>query len=146
MTEFVVSEWEGVDVVGLADCRVGAAIAVSDMTRAREFYETALGLVPATDHEPENNVMYVCGAGTIVHVFATPHAGTATSTVAGWEVDDIERTVDELTGRGVAFEQYDGDGIHTDARGIATFPGDNRVAYFKDPDGNVLSLAQPGPG
>ena len=131
--------------MGLAGCRVGAAIAVSDMARAREFYEGTLGLVPATDHEPENNVTYVCGAGTIVHVFTTPHAGTASSTVAGFEVDDIGRMVEELTGLGVVFEQYHGDGIETDARGIATFPGDNHVAYFKDPDGNVLSLAQPGP-
>jgi predicted enzyme related to lactoylglutathione lyase len=130
--------------MGLAGCRVGASIAVSDMTRAREFYESVLELTPATDHEPENNVTYACGAGTRVHVFTTPHAGTATSTVAGFEVDDIERVVDELSGKGVVFEQYDEPGLRTDARGIATFPGDNRVAYFKDPDGNVLSLAQPG--
>jgi catechol 2,3-dioxygenase-like lactoylglutathione lyase family enzyme len=128
----------------LGGCRVGAAIPVSDMARAREFYETTLGLTPATDHEPENNVMYVCGGGTVVHVFTTPKAGTSQATVAGWEVDDIERIVDELTADGVVFEQYDGDGITTDARGIATFPGDNRVAYFTDPDGNILSIAQPG--
>jgi catechol 2,3-dioxygenase-like lactoylglutathione lyase family enzyme len=114
------------------------------MARAREFYETTLGLTPATDHEPANNVRYVCGGGSVVHVFTTPHAGTSRATVAGWEVDDIERIVDELTADGVVFEQYDGDGIHTDARGIATFPGDNRVAYFTDPDGNILSIAQPG--
>jgi catechol 2,3-dioxygenase-like lactoylglutathione lyase family enzyme len=130
--------------MGLAGCRVGAAIAVSDMARSREFYESVLGLVPATDHEPEDNVTYVCGGGTVVHVFTTPNAGTATSTVAGFEVADIEQMVDELAARGVVFEQYDGDGIQTDARGIASFPGDNRVAYFKDPDANVLSLAQPG--
>jgi len=128
----------------LGGCRVGAAIPVSDMVRAREFYETRLGLTPATDHEPENNVTYLCGGGTVVHVFTTPNAGTSRATVAGWEVDDIERIVDELTADGVVFEQYDGDGIHTDARGIATFPGDNRVAYFTDPDGNILSIAQPG--
>jgi catechol 2,3-dioxygenase-like lactoylglutathione lyase family enzyme len=131
--------------MGLAGCRVAAAIAVSDMARAREFYETVLGLSPATDHEPENNVRYECGGGTVVHVFTTPHAGATSATVAGWGVDDIEAIVDELTGRGVVFEQYDEDGLRTDARGIATFPGDNRVAYFKDPDGNVLSVAQPGP-
>ena len=130
----------------LGGCRVGAAIAVSDMTRTRAFYEGVLGLAPATDHEPADNVRYVCGEGTVVHVFTTPHAGTATSTVAGWEVGDIEAVVDELAARGVGFEQYDEPGLRTDPRGIATFPGDNRVAYFKDPDGNILSIAQPGPG
>jgi catechol 2,3-dioxygenase-like lactoylglutathione lyase family enzyme len=130
----------------LGNCRVGAAIAVSDMTRARAFYETALGLSPATDHEPADNVRYRCGEGTLVHVFTTPHAGTARSTVAGWEVGDIAGVVDELTARGVVFEQYDEPGLKTDARGIVTFAGDNRVAYFKDPDGNILSIAQPGPG
>lgn len=129
----------------LRDSRVGAAIAVSDMARAREFYEGILGLRPATDHEPAGNVRYLCGEGTTVHVFVTPHAGSATSTVAGWEVADIERTVEELAARGVVCEQYDADGIHTDERGIATFEGDNKVAYFKDPDGNTLSIAQPGP-
>jgi catechol 2,3-dioxygenase-like lactoylglutathione lyase family enzyme len=129
----------------LGGSRVGAAIAVSDMTRARAFYEGVLGLTPATDHEPADNVRYACGEGTLVHVFTTPHAGTATSTVAGWEVDDIGRVVAELAARGVVFERYDGPGLRTDARGVATFPGDNHVAYFKDPDGNVLSIAQPGP-
>jgi len=128
----------------LGQSRVGAAIAVTDMARSRAFYEGALGLTPATDHEPPDNVRYVCGEGTVVHVFTTPHAGTATSTVAGWEVDDIGRAVAELAGRGVVFERYDLPGLRTDEDGIASFPGPNYVAYFKDPDGNVLSIAQPG--
>ena len=127
----------------LGQSRVGAAIAVTDMARSRAFYEGALGLTPATDHEPPDNVRYVCGEGTVVHVFTTPHAGTATSTVAGWEVDDIGRAVAELAGRGVVFERYDLPGLRTDEDGIASFPGPNYVAYFKDPDGNVLSIAQP---
>lgn len=52
--------------------------------------------------------------------------------------------VGELTARGVAFEQYDMPPIVTDARGIATFPGGAKVAYFADPDGNILSIAQAG--
>lgn len=128
--------------MSLSDFRVGAAIAVSDMDRATEFYEGKLGLRRATDHEPDNNHAYACGDGTIVHVFLSPHAGTAKSTVAGWGVDDVERWVDELTARGVRFEQYHEGPVQTDEKGIADFGGNAKVAYFKDPDGNILSIAQ----
>jgi hypothetical protein len=57
-------------------------------------------------------------------------------------VDDIERVVEELTKRGVTFEQYDEPGLKTDEKSIATFEGDAKVAYFKDPDGHTLSIAQ----
>jgi catechol 2,3-dioxygenase-like lactoylglutathione lyase family enzyme len=67
---------------------------------------------------------------------------TSTATLASWGVDDAERVVDELVGRGVAFERYDEDPIVTDEKGIATFEGDAKVAYFRDPDGNTLSIAQ----
>jgi len=90
----------------------------------------------------EDNRAYPCAEGTVIHVFLSPHAGTARSTLAGWGVDDIERVVDELSARGVVFEQYDEPPIVTDAKGIAHFEGGAKVAYFKDPDGNTLSIAQ----
>jgi catechol 2,3-dioxygenase-like lactoylglutathione lyase family enzyme len=62
------------------------------------------------------------------------------STVLGWSCADIVARVEELTQRGVAFERYAG--IGQDERGIATFPSGDKVAWFKDPDGNVLSLTQ----
>ena len=127
--------------MSLSNYRVGAAAAVSDMKRAREFYEGLLGLVPATDHEPTNNIAYACADGTLIHVFLSPYAGTAKSTMAGWFVPDLEDVVDELTAKGVPFEHYSEGPIITDARGIAHFDGNNRVAYFTDPDGNILSLA-----
>jgi catechol 2,3-dioxygenase-like lactoylglutathione lyase family enzyme len=124
----------------LSEYRVGAAIAVSDIDRARAFYEGKLGLAPATDHEPADNVTYRCGGDSVIHVFLSPFAGTAKSTMAGWDVPDIEAVVDELTSRGVPFEHYSEGPILTDERGIADFGGGNRVAYFTDPDGNILSL------
>ena len=60
----------------------------------------------------------------------------------GWGVDDVEEVVDELTSKGVTFERYDEGPIVTDEKGIATFDGGARVAYFKDPDNNTLSIAQ----
>jgi catechol 2,3-dioxygenase-like lactoylglutathione lyase family enzyme len=128
--------------VSLSNYKVAAAVAVSDMQRARAFYEGKLGLVPDANAENEDNVRYVCGEGSLIYVFASPYAGTAQSTVAGWGVDDIEAVVDELAANGVEFEQYDLPGLVTDERGIATFEGDAKVAYLKDPDGNVLSIAQ----
>jgi catechol 2,3-dioxygenase-like lactoylglutathione lyase family enzyme len=128
-------------MISLSDHRVGAAIAVAEMARAREFYEEVLGLVVDTDSG--NNVAYSCADGTIIHVFETPNAGNATATLAGWEVYDIERAVHDLSAQGVIFEHYDAGPIITDASGIATFEGDAKVAYFKDPDGNILSIASP---
>jgi catechol 2,3-dioxygenase-like lactoylglutathione lyase family enzyme len=133
--------------MGLSEYKVAAAIAVSDMDSARAFYEGKLGLSPATDHEPEDNRAYRCGEGSVIHVYSSPeHAGRSTATLAGWYVDDIERVVDKLTSKGVTFERYDEGPIITDEKGIATFEGDAKVAYFKDPEGNILSIAQAPPG
>jgi hypothetical protein len=79
----------------------------------------------------------------VLHVYLSPeHAGKSTATLAGWGVDDVEEVVDELTSKGVAFERYDEGPIITDEKGIATFEGGAKVAYFKDLDGNTLSSAQ----
>jgi catechol 2,3-dioxygenase-like lactoylglutathione lyase family enzyme len=127
--------------MGLSRYKVAAAVAVSDMDRAREFYEGKLGLSVGIDSG--DNVQYQCGKGSVMHVYLSPeHAGKSTATLAGWGVDDIEEVVDELTSRGVTFEHYDEGPIITDERGIATFEGDAKVAYFRDPDGNTLSIAQ----
>ena len=99
-----------------------------------------LGLVPGTD--TGDNVGYPCGGDTQINVYLSPNAGTAAFTIAGFDVDDVEAVVDQLTAQGVTFERYDEPPIVTDAKGIAHFEGDAKVAYFKDPDGNILSLAQ----
>jgi catechol 2,3-dioxygenase-like lactoylglutathione lyase family enzyme len=79
----------------------------------------------------------------MMHVYSSPeHAGKSTATLASWYVDDIERIVDGLTSKGVVFERYDEGPIVTDDKGVATFEGGARVAYFRDPDGNTLSIAQ----
>jgi catechol 2,3-dioxygenase-like lactoylglutathione lyase family enzyme len=128
--------------VSLSKYKVGAGLAVSDMDRAREFYEGKLGLSVSIDSP--DNVQYRCAEDSVMHVYLSPeHAGKSTATLASWGVDEIEKVVDELTQRDVAFEHYDEPGLKTDEKGIATFEGDAKVAYFKDPDGNTLSIAQP---
>jgi catechol 2,3-dioxygenase-like lactoylglutathione lyase family enzyme len=125
--------------VNLSSYEVGAGVAVSDMDRAREFYEGKLGLSDG-EESSDGGRTYRCAGRTSIHVYPSPdNAGKSMATLAGWEVDDLEAVVAELSSRGVTFEHYDLPGLKTDERGIATFP-DGMVAYFRDPDGNTLSV------
>ncbi len=127
--------------MGLSEYKVAAAVAVSDMDRAREFYEEKLGLLVGIDSG--DNLQYRCAEGSVIHVYLSPeHAGKSTASLAGWGVEDAEEVVDELTSKGVPFERYDKGSIITDERGIATFEDGAKVAYFKDSDGNILSVAR----
>jgi len=121
----------------LTEAKVEPAIAVTDMDRAKQFYEGKLGLSDGSDEEDGGHT-YPCGDGSQIHIFPSPNAGKSDNTLAGWAVDDVEATVEELSSRGVAFEQY-GEPLSTDERGIAELPG-GRGAWFKDPDGNILGL------
>ncbi len=122
--------------------RVVPTIAVSDMSRARDFYEGKLGLSGGED-QPDGGHEYPCAGGTAIHVYPSPeNAGKSTATLAGFETDDIESTVDELTSKGITFEQY-GEPFNTNEKGIVELGG-QRGAWFKDPDGNILAVAEPG--
>jgi catechol 2,3-dioxygenase-like lactoylglutathione lyase family enzyme len=124
--------------MGLSENRVEATIAVSDMAQAKQFYEGKLGLTGGDD-QPDGGHTYPCADGTRIHVYPSPgNAGTSGATLAAWLVDDIQATVDELTAKGVTFEQY-GEPFNTDEKGIARF-GEQAVAWFKDPDGNTLAV------
>jgi catechol 2,3-dioxygenase-like lactoylglutathione lyase family enzyme len=126
--------------MGLSDSRVEAAMAVSDLDRARRFYEDQLGLVPA--EEEEQGVRYACAQGSGIFVYLSPeNAGTSSATLAGWSVDDLDQTMDELASRGVTFEQYDQPGIKTDERGVFD-AGRFRAAWVKDPDGNTMAITE----
>ena len=127
--------------MGLSDAKVEPAIPVSDMAKAKEFYEGKLGL---SGGRPigDGGITYPCGAGREIHIYPSPaNAGKSGGTIAAWEVEDLEKTVDELTANGVSFEQVDSDRIKTNEKGIAEL-GDDRFAWFKDPDGNVHAVAQ----
>lgn len=123
----------------LKDTAVGATIPSRDMEKARRFYEDALGL--QVKEEDAGGITYRSGH-SLLYLYETESAGTAQHTLAAWEVDDIEATADELIGRGVTFEQYDFPDLKTDAKGIADIPA-KRMAWFKDPDGNILGVFQP---
>jgi catechol 2,3-dioxygenase-like lactoylglutathione lyase family enzyme len=126
--------------MGLSDCSVETLLAVSDLERAKRFYEHQLGLVPG-DVEQEG-VRYPCANGTRIFVYLSPeNAGKSPATLAGWFVDDLDETMDELLARGVVFEQYDQPGIKTDERGVFD-AGRFRAAWVKDPDGNTMALTE----
>jgi len=115
-----------------------AYIPVSDINRARKFYEQKLGFKPR--HEQAGGVVYEFGQHTACFMYPTPNAGTSRASQAFWQVDDVEREVAELKSRGVTFEEYDMPGLKT-RNGIAT-AGGAKTAWFKDTEGNILALVQ----
>ena len=125
--------------MSLSDGKVSPAIGVSDMGKAKDFYEGKLGLTGGGE-TGDGGVDYQCGGGTVLHVYPSPSAKPSGATLAAFDVEDLEATVDELIGNGVTFEQYDEEPLKTDEKGIATLNGD-KIAFMKDPDGNILAVA-----
>lgn len=131
--------------MSLSSCRLDAQVAVSDMARAEEFYEERLGL-SAERAGADGSKVYACGGGASLVVYPSPdHAGASTATLATWYVDDVDQTVDDLASKGVTFEHYEGvleSGFDyaTDGRGVSPRAGGGKVAWFKDPDGNLFSI------
>jgi catechol 2,3-dioxygenase-like lactoylglutathione lyase family enzyme len=124
--------------VSLSGYRLNTSIAVSDMARAREFYEGKLGLV-AVQTGADGSRIYESAGGAALHVYPSPvHAGKSTATLATWYVDDVESVVDELSSAGLTFEHYPE--VTTDERGISPREGGGKVAWFKDPDGNTFAV------
>jgi catechol 2,3-dioxygenase-like lactoylglutathione lyase family enzyme len=126
--------------MGLSDCVVETLLAVSDLDRAKRFYEHQLGLIPG--EEDEQTVRYPCAQGTRILIYLSrENAGKSPATIAGWLVDDLDQTMDELASRGVVFEQYDQPGLKTDEHGVFE-AGPFRAAWVKDPDGNTLAFSE----
>ena len=115
-----------------------ANLAVKDLDRARKFYEGTLGLTKV-HAEGEELIVYKTGTSSI-NVYRSEYAGTNKATAVTWNVgSDIQRLVLELKARGVIFEHYDMPGMTHE--GDVHVAGKMKVAWFKDPDGNILNLA-----
>jgi len=113
-------------------------IAVRNLATAREFYERTLGLKPVGS-EGDEMIAYRSGSSTLL-VYRSDYAGTNKATTVTWTVgDDVEGTVRQLKEKGVRFEHYDMPGMTL--KGDVHVGGDIKVAWFKDPDGNILSVA-----
>ena len=120
----------------LRDANAIATIAVRDLDLAARFYEGALGLRRAGTEEQEA-IMYESGDSTI-NVYRSSYAGTNQATAVTWAVEDVDDVVRTLKGKGVTFEHYDLP--NTKREGDVHVSGDIKVAWFKDPDGNILSV------
>ena len=113
-------------------------IAVTDLDRARKFYEEKLGL-EAKDEWGEGVTLE--SGDTLINLYKSEFAGTNKATALNFDVDDIDKEVSELKGNGVFFEKYDLPGL--EPRGdLYVGEGGFKTAWFKDPDGNILSLIE----
>ena len=122
----------------LSDKEAIATVAVRDLKAAASFYEGKLGL-KVHAREGDQVIGYRTGA-TRLNVYVSRFAGTNQATAATWPVDDeLESIVSELKAKGVVFEHYDMPGLERD--GDIHHGGGLRVAWFKDPDGNIFNLA-----
>jgi catechol 2,3-dioxygenase-like lactoylglutathione lyase family enzyme len=116
-----------------------AFVPTKDQKQARSFYQGTLGLSFVSE---DSFAVVIDANGTRVRVANVPDFKPAQFTILGWQVSDIEQVVTELEAKGIVFERY---GFKDqDERGIWSSPSGSKVAWFKDPDGNVLSVsAQP---
>ena len=122
----------------LKDAALVPYIPVSDVARARRFYEQKVGLKPKEEYA--GGVIYECGKGSWVFMYPSAGAGTSKASTAFWSVEDVAAEVRELKARGVVIEEYDMHGIKT-VNSIATAGGAN-TAWFKDSEGNILAMSQ----
>jgi catechol 2,3-dioxygenase-like lactoylglutathione lyase family enzyme len=124
--------------LGLSRYNIIGFVTIVDVARAKSFYGDTLGLRLVSEEPPfalvfdANGIMLRLGMGKEV----PPASGT----VLGWQVADITNVVQDLMASGVGFERYDF--LQQDDSGIWTSPTGARVAWFKDPDGNLLSVSE----
>jgi predicted enzyme related to lactoylglutathione lyase len=119
---------------------IEAVLPAGDFERAKAWYAEKLGLTPA--QEDQGGARYEIEATRFL-LYPSQFAGTNKATSAGFTVDDVEETVAQLRQKGVTFEEYDFPGLRTE-NGIATFETDQgatKAAWFKDSEGNILTVA-----
>lgn len=118
-----------------------ATVAVKDLGAARKFYEGTLGLDPV--HEEGSEAITYKAGGSSLLVYRSQYAGTNEATAVTWMIDgDLDSLVAALKAKGVTFERYDMPG--TTRKGDVHEAGETKVAWFKDPDGNIHALVSEG--
>jgi catechol 2,3-dioxygenase-like lactoylglutathione lyase family enzyme len=126
----------------LKESKVFYSFSVDDIEKAKKFYGETLGL--KVTQRPEGLELHLTGGGLPVFIYPSSDYHVPEHTVLNFIVADIDKTVDELVGRGIQIEQYDEPGIKTDAKGImrrkAGEMGPAAIAWFKDPAGHILSV------
>lgn len=115
-----------------------AFVNIRDPQRAKPFYRDTLGLTLIGEELPF--ALVFDANGTMLRLAINPHAEPIAGTVLGWQVRRIEESVRQLASAGVTFERWEF--MQQDEQGIWTSPNGAKVAWFKDPDGNLLSVSQ----
>jgi len=121
----------------LGALNIVAFVPTKDTEKARAFYEGILGLRFVKD---DGFAMVLDANGIMIRVAKAPEFKPAQFTILGWQVTEIDKVVRELTGKGIHFEIFGF--FKQDELGIWTAPTGDKVAWFKDPDGNILSVSQ----
>jgi catechol 2,3-dioxygenase-like lactoylglutathione lyase family enzyme len=113
-----------------------SGFSVDNLRKAKEFYSQTLGL--EVSEMPEGLELRIAG-GARIFIYPKPNHNPASYTILNFPVENIEEAVDQLTKRGVRLEHYDEGDLKTDEKGIFQGPGP-KIAWFKDPAGNILSV------
>ena len=122
----------------LKDTKAFSGFSVNDVQKAKEFYGQTLGLDVSESHGLLQ--LHIAG-GTNILIYPKDNHIPATFTILNFPVDNIEQAVDDLTRQGVHFESYNEGDLVTDEMGI--FRGEGpKIAWFKDPAGNLLSVLE----
>lgn len=121
----------------LSNKKAVANVAVKDIDVATRFYKDTLGLTPV--HKEEQELVVFRSGPSEINVYRSDYAGTNKATAVTWTVDNVKDEVADLKSKGVVFEHYDMPGMTRE--GDVYVAGDMKVAWFKDPDGNILNVA-----
>jgi catechol 2,3-dioxygenase-like lactoylglutathione lyase family enzyme len=116
-------------------------VATNDAEKAKAFYGDALGFALKSE---DDHALSFDANGTRLRVAKAKGFKPAQGTVLGWDVEDVHAAIRELVARGVRFEQFNLPFMKQDEHGVWTTPNGDQVAWFKDPDGNTLSLSHHG--
>jgi len=127
--------------MSLRNAPVGPIVPSTNFDASIAFYRDKLGLEQLDSPAPDQIQFFAAGNGTQLAVYNRPEGNQAQHTQVGFVVKDIYAVVQALTDNGVVFEMYDFPGLQTDDLGIADMEG-SYSAWFKDPDGNILSINQ----
>ena len=123
---------------GLSSYKIIAFITIVDVARAKEFYRDKLGLKLISEESPY--ALVFDANGIMLRLGMAKERPPVTGTVLGWQVPSATAAVAALKESGISFERYDH--VKQDANGIWTAPTGAKVAWFKDPDGNILSISE----
>jgi predicted enzyme related to lactoylglutathione lyase len=124
----------------LRNAPLTTTLPAEDIERAKKFYSQTLNLPTPDMPTPSDSATFECGDGTMLFLYERDGGTKADHTTGIFMVEDVEKTVNELRQKGVAFEKYNMPDLKTDARGIAEIDG-IKTAWFKDTEGNILAVS-----